>query len=109
MLANNICDIDKDVAVGRFTLPYYINDYALLLFSAFYYLAYLSVVVMVIFGLLTPLSLLVLLTGLPVQKNITRFNKKQKKEETFIVSIQNFLLVIITHTILIFLGGALLR
>jgi 1,4-dihydroxy-2-naphthoate octaprenyltransferase len=108
MLANNICDVDKDISVGRYTLPYYLKDYACLAFSGFYYLAYFSVIIMVVFGLLTPLSLIILLTVLPVQKNISSFNKKQIKEETFIVSIQNFLLIIITHTILIFAGGVLL-
>ena len=107
MLANNICDVEKDVAVGRYTLPYYLKYDALLLFSVFYYLAYFSVIFMVIFGFVTPLSLLILLTLIPVLKNVSRFNKKQIKEETFIISIQNFLLMIITHTILIFLGGIL--
>jgi 1,4-dihydroxy-2-naphthoate octaprenyltransferase len=108
MLANNICDVAKDVNVGRYTLPYYLKDYALLVFSALYYIAYLSIIVMVIFSLLTPLSLLVLLTIIPVQKNINAFNKKQIKEETFIVSIKNFLMIIIAHIIFIFLGGMLL-
>ncbi len=109
MLANNICDTARDIAVGRYTLPYYIKKKALVLFSAFYYIAYFCVLVMVIAGFLTPLSLLVLLTLIPVQKNINKFNKKQIKEETFIISINNFLLVITAHIILIFAGGILLR
>ncbi|MEL4106562.1 UbiA family prenyltransferase [Oscillospiraceae bacterium WX1] len=109
MFANNICDVERDVAVGRFTLPYYLKSYALPLFSAFYYLAYLSVVVMVITGFLTPLSLLLLVTIIPVQKNINIFHKKQIKEETFIISIKNFLLIITVHIALIIIGGILLR
>jgi 1,4-dihydroxy-2-naphthoate octaprenyltransferase len=107
MLANNICDVEHDVNVGRYTLPYYIKKHALHLFSAFYYLAYLSVIAMVVLRFVSPLSLLLLVTLIPVQKNINLFYRKQIKEETFIVSIKNFLLIIIVHTVLILLGALL--
>jgi len=107
MLANNICDLKRDVAVNRFTLAYYLGEKALWLFAALYYLAYLSVTVMVATGYLTPISLILLISLIPVQNNINLFFKKQIKEETFIVSIKNFLIVIILHTLLIFLGSFL--
>lgn len=107
MLANNICDVEHDVKVGRYTLPYYIKKHSLHLFSAFYYLAYLSVIVMVILRFVSPLSLILLATLIPVQRNINLFYKKQVKEETFVVSIKNFLLIIIVHTVLILLGSLL--
>ena len=107
MLANNICDVEHDVAVNRYTLPYYLGKKALWLFAALYYMAYLSVIAMVAAGFLSPLSLILLISLIPVQKNINLFFKKQIKEETFIVSIKNFLIVIILHTLLIFLGSFL--
>ena len=107
MLANNICDVAHDVRVNRFTLAYYLKRYSLHLFAGLYYLAYLSVIAMVAFRLVSPLSLLLLLTLIPVQKNIRHFYQRQNKEETFIVSIQNFILIIVTHTVLILLGGLL--
>ena len=107
MLANNICDLEHDVAVNRYTLAYYLEKKALWLFAALYYAAYLSVIAMVAAGFLSPLSLILLITLIPVQKNIKLFFEKQIKEETFSVSIKNFLLVIIGHTLLIFLGSML--
>lgn len=105
MLANNICDLSHDVKVGRFTLAYYLKEHSLKVFSLLYYLAYISVIIMVVMGFLSPLSLILLITIIPVQKNIIVFNNRQIKEETFIISIKNFLLIIISHTILIFAGG----
>lgn len=107
MLANNICDVKRDVAVNRYTLAYYLGQKALWLFAALYYAAYLSVIMMVAVGFLSPLSLILLISLIPVQKNINLFFNRQIKEETFIVSIKNFLIVIILHALLIFLGSFL--
>lgn len=107
MLANNICDLERDVAVNRYTLAYYLGKKSLWLFAALYYVAFLSVIAMVAVGLLSPLSLILLISLIPVQKNINLFLKRQSKEETFIVSIKNFLIVIILHTLLIFFGSFL--
>lgn len=104
MLANNTCDVEHDVKVRRFTLPFYLKRYSLYLFAFFYYAAYASVIAMVVFGYLSPLSLLLLVTLIPVQKNINLFWKRQVKEETFIVSVKNFLLIITVHIALIFLS-----
>ncbi|NLC53476.1 MAG: UbiA family prenyltransferase [Firmicutes bacterium] len=107
MLANNICDVERDVAVSRYTLAFYLGEKALWLFAALYYIAYLSVVALVILGFLSPLSLLLLLTVFPVQKNINLFFTQQSKDETFNVAVKNFLIVMVPHTALIFLGGLL--
>jgi 1,4-dihydroxy-2-naphthoate octaprenyltransferase len=104
MLANNICDLQHDQAVGRYTLPHYIGSYALKLFILLYLLPYLSVIAMVILRYLSPLSLLLLVTIIPVSKNIRVFLKKPLKQETFIVSIRNFILILCVHTVLILLG-----
>lgn len=103
MLANNICDVEKDITVRRFTLPYYIGDKALLLFAGLYYITYAADVLMVILGILPPLYLLSLLSFIWVQKNINIFFKKQEKNSTFICSIKNFVIIMGTNTILIFL------
>lgn len=104
MLANNICDLKHDVRVDRYTLAYYLKKKALYLFAFLYYAAYFSVILMVILRFLPPLSLLLMVTLLPVQKNINTFFKKQVKEETFIVSIKNFILIISVHTVIMFLS-----
>ena len=105
MLANNICDLEKDITVKRYTLPYYLGKRSLYVFAALYYLAFLSVVVMVVTGILSPLCLLSLVVLIPVQKNIMVFFKKQDKMETFPVAIKNYLLIMGTVSISIFLSG----
>jgi 1,4-dihydroxy-2-naphthoate octaprenyltransferase len=107
MLANNICDVERDARVHRYTLAFYLGRKALYLFAGLYYIAYLSVVALVIFGYLHALSLLLLVTLIPVQKNISLFFRKQVKEETFIVSVKNFIIFLLTHTVLIAAGGLL--
>lgn len=108
MFANNLCDSERDKAVGRFTLAYYLErKCALKLFALLYYAAYASVVLMVLLGFLPPLCLLLLLTLFPVQKNISAFFKKQDKAETFVVSIQNFIIIFSGHIALMLLGALL--
>jgi len=104
MLANNICDLEKDILVKRHTLPYYIGKMALPLFAGFYYLTYFSMILMVLFKLLPPIVLISILTLIPVQKNIRLFYQKQDKATTFNVSIMNFILIMGTDTIAIFLA-----
>ncbi len=107
MLANNICDLEKDMAVKRYTLPYFIGDKAILLFAWIYYLIYIATILMVLLNILSPLVLLALLTIFIVQKNIKQFSKVQDKETTFLVSIKNYIIIIGTNTLLIFLSGLL--
>lgn len=105
MLANNICDLEKDINVSRYTLPYYLGKRAIDLFVWIYYVAYASTVIMVILKILSPICLLVLLTLWPVHKNNMQFRKIQNKETTFFVSIKNYLLVMGSITAAIFLSG----
>lgn len=109
MLANNICDLEKDIAVKRHTLPYYIGKMALPLFAGNYYITYASMILMVLFGILPPVVLISLISIIPVRKNIRIFMKKQKKSETFIVSIMNFILIMGANTLSIFLAAILER
>lgn len=105
MLANNICDVDKDVAVMRHTLPYYLGKRALDLYAWIYYVIYLAGAAMVLSGILPWPYLLFLATLFPVEKNIRAFRKKQDKQTTFVLSIKNFILIMGADVILIFLCG----
>lgn len=105
MLANNICDLEKDVAVKRYTLPYYLGEKALVLFAILYYTTYIATIVMVLVGILSPICLLSLLTIFVVQKNIRRFMKRQDKSTTFIVAIINYVVIMGAITVLIFISA----
>ncbi len=108
MLANNICDVEKDIAVKRYTLPYYLGKKSLYLFALLYYLCYAAVIAMVALNMLSPLCLLTLLTLWPVQKNINIFFGRQEKAVTFITAIKNYVLIMGSLSALIFFS-ALIR
>ncbi len=107
MLANNICDVERDVAVKRYTLPYYLGRKALTLFAALYYATYAATILLVASGILAPLCLLSLLTLVAVRKNIKKFLERQDKADTFIVSIKNFVIIMGANTLLIFVSALL--
>lgn len=109
MLANNICDLEKDIAVKRHTLPYYIGEKALFLFAGLYYISYFGIIIMVIFNILSQLCLLSLLTIVFVQKNINAFFKTQDKQKTFILSVKNYVIIMGSVTLLVFLSALLVR
>ena len=106
MLANNTCDIEKDTAVGRLTLAYYIGrKWAVRLYALLYYGCYASVALMVICGILKPTALIFFLSLPLVIKNIHTFKKEQIKEKTFITSIKNFLIINIAYAISLLVAG----
>ena len=107
MLANNICDLEKDVKVKRYTLPYYIGKKSLFLFAWLYYIIYITTILMVFLKILPPLVLLFILTLFIVQKNIKQFFKLQDKERTFPLSIKNYIIIMGSNVFLIFLSGLL--
>lgn len=104
MLANNICDLEKDIAVRRHTLPYYLGGKALYLFAGLYYISYLSIAFLVLFRLISPICLLSLLTLPFVQKNINIFLKKQEKETTFVLAVKNYVLIMGSLSLFIFIS-----
>lgn len=110
MLANNTCDIRKDIAVNRYTLPFHLGRRrAVRLFGQLYYIAILVPSAMALSGLL-PLSCLLLLALLPiVSRHIAQFRQEQKKETTFLVAIKNYVLLVGGYTVCLFLGGILAR
>lgn len=102
MLANNICDIEDDIANNRFTLPYYIGKKnALRLFAVLYYIGYVAIIASVILKALPMASLLVLITLIPVYKNIRIFYKRPIKSETFIFAVKNFILINVSHILIL--------
>ncbi|WP_415067500.1 UbiA family prenyltransferase [Lacrimispora sp.] len=108
MLANNICDVEKDITVGRYTLPYYLGKKALSVFAGLYYITYLTWAALVALGFLSPVCLLALFTIIPVYKNNCRFKKEQIKEKTFVLSVQNYVIIVGAQTVTIFLSGLIL-
>lgn len=106
MLANNICDIDRDIKVKRYTLPYYLGkNMSLYLYAGLYYVIYIVLILMVILRILNPITLLFVLTFPVVQKHIRKFLKEQNKEHTFNYSIKNFILIMGVMTLLIFISN----
>jgi len=106
MLANNICDLEHDILVKRYTLPYYLGKKAsLYLFAVIYYGTYLAVILMTALKILPPVCLISLVSLIPVQKNINTFFKVQEKSSTFVTSIKNYVIIMGTNAALIFLSG----
>ncbi|WP_342563434.1 1,4-dihydroxy-2-naphthoate polyprenyltransferase [Paenibacillus sp. FSL R7-0345] len=94
MLANNICDIEDDLENRRYTLPVYIGrNNALLLFKLLYYVSFVDMIVLLILGVNPLLVALLLVTLVPLRRNIALFQQKQEKASTFILSVKNFVLM----------------
>jgi len=109
MLANNICDLDKDIAVKRHTLPYYIGKKALYLHAGLYYLTYLATIAMVIVKILPPICVLSLCTIVLVQKNLNKFFKKQEKATTFVLAVKNYVIIMGSNTLMIFISAIIAK
>lgn len=100
MLANNICDVDEDILNKRFTLSYYIGHRnSLLLFKFLYYIGFIDIIILVTLRIAPIATLLVLVTFIPISKNIKLFLKKQSKSETFALSVKNFIIFSLVHII----------
>ncbi|GKU26991.1 1,4-dihydroxy-2-naphthoate polyprenyltransferase [Clostridium folliculivorans] len=94
MLANNICDVEEDIKNNRFTLPYYIGrPMALKLFKLLYYIGYVDIVLLALLKVIPLASLFVLITLIKVNKNIKLLQDRPIKNENFVVSVKNFLLI----------------
>lgn len=105
MLANNTCDMEDDFENRRFTLPLVIGKKnALRLFSLLYISGYVAVLLGVLLGWLPLTCLLVLITVVPVRKNVQAFNEVQTKKDTFIISVKNFVLISAVYFLTLVLG-----
>ena len=108
MLANNICDLDEDVSVNRFTLPYYTGvENALSIFAALYYLGFAAIIIMVVFGILPVYGLITIVGLIPIYKNISKFRKQQSKTITFPLSVQNLVISLVPVIIILAIGTIL--
>ena len=104
MLANNICDLKEDIAVKRHTLPYYLGvPRALKLFAWLSCGAYPAAFALVLLRVLPPVYLALLISLLPVQRNIRLFFARQEKGSTFLCSIKNYVLVMAADVLAVFL------
>ena len=104
MLANNICDVEDDILNNRFTLPYYLGrKNSLNLFKILYYIGYIDLIILVILRISPVASLLVILTIVPLNKNIKLFSDSPVKSETFILAVKNFAIMNVTHILLMFI------
>ena len=105
MLANNICDMDEDIALGRHTILYYLGKPVMLQVFAWSYVAgYLCLGIAVWLGVLPPLSLLTLISAIPVYRNTRQFLRKQVKTETFSLSIKNAAVICLSFAIFMGIG-----
>jgi 1,4-dihydroxy-2-naphthoate octaprenyltransferase len=102
MLANNICDLEDDIANNRFTLPYYIGKAnALRLFAVLYYIGFAAIIALIILKVLPLAFSIVLLTFIPVQKHISIFKKNPVKAETFVLAVKNFVIMSLAQIIVL--------
>ncbi|MGH4122520.1 MAG: 1,4-dihydroxy-2-naphthoate polyprenyltransferase [Clostridium sp.] len=100
MLANNICDVEEDILNNRYTLPHYLGSKnALKLFKILYYIGYLDIIILVILKISPVVSLLVILTIIPLNENIKIFCQNPIKSKTFVYSVKNFALINIIHIV----------
>lgn len=105
MLANNICDVEEDVKIGRKTLPFYIGrKNALIVLCIYYALAYFFLILSVVLHYLPTLALGGLLTIPLVYRSTRTFVKDPHKETTFKGILMNVLLVLVSEIIFSLIG-----
>lgn len=110
MVANNTCDLEKDVAVNRHTLIFYIGQKnGVRVFATLYYLCYVAVIAMVALKILPIIALIFLLSFPLVERNIRVFRKEQIKSKTFITAIRNFIIVNTSYFIALTLSFLMYR
>ena len=105
MLANNICDVEEDVKIGRKTLPFYIGrKNALIVLCIYYALAYIFLILSVVLHYLPTLAFGGLLTIPLVYRSTRTFVKDPHKETTFKGILMNVLLVLVSEIIFSLIG-----
>lgn len=90
MLANNLSDLDQDIANHRYTLPYYIGKRnGVVVFNVLMYSCYFVIVIGLIAGIFKWPILLTFLSLAKVYPQTKLFTQKQIKRETFPMAIKN--------------------
>lgn len=106
MLANNICDVESDILIKRFTLPFYIGkEKAVNLFAYLYYIAFIVILFSSMVHIVPRLCVFIILLFPIINKNIQIFKNKQVKIETFSVSIKNLIIIVLPYSLLIAIGS----
>lgn len=102
MLGNNLCDLDDDIKVERFTLAFFIGqDAGLKLLTGIYYSVFIAIVVAVVVKIY-PIYMIVLIGLLPlVINNAKQIAPTFSKEESFVNVIKNFVLVMMSLIIVV--------
>ena len=105
MLANNTCDLEVDIRNHRFTLVYYLGKArAVTLYTGLQVLPWLVLLGLALTGRL-PVWGLVVLAGLALHwPKVAAFRAKQVKRETFVLSVQSFVLVASLYCAWLLLG-----
>jgi 1,4-dihydroxy-2-naphthoate octaprenyltransferase len=110
MLANNICDVERDAKSKRYTLPYYIGrEKACLLFKFLYAAVYGSIAAAWAIGAIPWICLLNLAACPLVMKNASAFTKNPVKSETFLFNLKNFVIILAPYAVTILAGGIFAR
>jgi 1,4-dihydroxy-2-naphthoate octaprenyltransferase len=110
MLANNICDTEEDLRVRRYTLPVCVGiEKSLLLYRLLYIASYAAIIAVSLLRVVPLFTLALLLTCIPVSKNVRRFLERQDKRQTFFTSVLNFIIIAVPYAACIWLGVALSR
>ena len=90
MLANNLCDLEQDIANHRYTLPSYLGKKnAVVLFNLLMYSCYGAIIVGWLAGIYQWPILLTFLSLVKVYPQTRAFTKEQVKSRTFVMSIKN--------------------
>ena len=109
MLANNICDMDEDVEVKRYTFPFFIGiKRSLRLYALLYVAAFAFIGIGAAFGIIPIYSVATALIGAWfVRKNIRLFFELQDKRQTFFTVILNFLFICVPYSAWFWIGTLL--
>lgn len=108
MLANNTCDIEKDVLVKRYTLPYYLGQStSVKLMYTLYIFVFTSIILSSLLGLVPLIAILSILVMPLVWKNVAKFKKDLVKHVSFVFIIKNFILIMAVYSALVLVGSLL--
>jgi 1,4-dihydroxy-2-naphthoate octaprenyltransferase len=106
MLANNTCDVERDTQVRRYTLPYYIGQKAALILYKWIYIAAYAAVMVGILLMALPWTCVLTFISIPwVFRNIKAFTANPVKSQTFVLTIKNFVLILFSYLISMFIGA----
>lgn len=97
MLGNNICDLNEDIKVNRFTLVYYLNqDKSTQLLMWLYRLTYISILLGIVFKIYPHWIVFSLFSAPLAFRNIKEFAILKDKQISFPNVIKNFIMIMMS-------------